>query len=59
MTTIEALKLALAKEEASIKLYKSLALNNPAIKELLYILLNEEERHKKLIEEKIAKLMRG
>ncbi len=59
MTPIEALKLALSKEKASIKLYQNLAVEHTAIKELFYTLLNEEEKHKKLIEEKIAQLMRG
>lgn len=56
MSPIEALQLALSKEEAAITLYRRLGLDHPAIKELLLLLLNEEEKHKKLIEQKIVEL---
>ena len=56
MTPVDALEIALAKEEASIKLYRRFAEEHPAIKELLLSLLNEEEKHKKLIEGKIVTL---
>lgn len=56
MSPVEALNLALDKEKAAIKLYGELANQHPAIKELLFTLLNEEEKHKKLIEGKIAEL---
>lgn len=58
MTIVEALKLALGKEKNSIKLYQDLAQNHSAIKDLLLFLLNEEEKHKKLIEEKIVEVTR-
>lgn len=56
MTPVEALELALNKEKASIELYAKLANQHPAIKELLFTLLNEEEKHKKLIEARIAEI---
>lgn len=56
MIPLEALKLALSKEEAAITLYSRLATNHPEIKDLLFTLLNEEEKHKKLIEAKIVEL---
>ena len=56
MTPIEALDLALSKEEQSIKLYSKLSIEHLAIKELLDFLANEEEKHKLLIEKKIAEL---
>jgi rubrerythrin len=56
MGPIEALKLALNKEQASIQLYNKLYLEHPAIKELLLLLVNEEEKHKQLIEKKMAEL---
>lgn len=56
MTPVEALKLALGKEEASIKLYNSLSQKHAEIKELLFDLLIEEEKHKKMIEEKIVEM---
>ena len=59
MTPVEALKIALAKEEVSIKLYKKLANEHSEIRELLYSLLNEEEKQKRLIETRISELTRG
>ena len=58
MTPIEALELALAKEEDAIKLYKDLAVKHTAIKDLLISLSSEEQKHRKLIQEKIAELKR-
>lgn len=56
MTPIEALRLAQSKEEGSIELYRRLSGEHSAIKDLLLSLLNEEEKHKKLIEERIVQL---
>ncbi len=56
MTATEALKVALSKEEASINLYRDLAAKHSEIKELLSSLLNEEEKHKQLIEKKIYEI---
>ena len=56
MTTVEALRLALNKETNSIDLYSDLAQKHSEIRELLTFLLNEEEKHKKLIEEKIVQV---
>ena len=47
MSPVEALKLALSKEEAAIELYKKLALKHAGIRELLTFLENEEYKHKK------------
>lgn len=58
MTPIEALELALSKEETSIELYRDLANKHSAIKDLLLSLVNEEEKHKLLIEKKIAEIRR-
>jgi rubrerythrin len=58
MTAGEALKLALSKEVSAIKIYGKLAIEHPAISELLTTLMNEEEKHKKLIEQKIAEMNR-
>jgi rubrerythrin len=58
MTPVEALKLALSKEEDSIKLYNDLAIKHPALKDLLLTLVNEEEKHKILIEKKISEITR-
>jgi len=58
MGPVDALKLALAKEMDSIKLYNKLNLEHPALKELLLFLVNEEEKHKLLIEKKISEITR-
>ena len=58
MTPVEALEVALEKEKASIALYQDLIVKHPVIKDLLYSLLIEEQKHKKLIEEKIVELTR-
>lgn len=56
MTINEALKLALAKENASVKLYRDMSNKYPEIKDLLDLLLNEEFKHIKLIEGKLVEL---
>lgn len=58
MGPVEALKLALSKEEASIQLYNKLNLKHPALKELFSFLIIEEEKHKRLIEKKIFETTR-
>jgi rubrerythrin len=58
MTEVEALKVALAKEESSIKLYLDLSVKHPNLKELFYDLMGEEEKHLKMIKEKITQVMR-
>jgi len=58
MTPVEALEIALSKEKVSILLYRRLGEEHPAIQDLLLLLLNEEEKHKKLIEAKIVELMK-
>lgn len=56
MTPVEALNIALKKEEASIKLYTKLSIEHSVIKDLLQLLINEEEKHKKLIQEKLVEV---
>ncbi|NQT23374.1 MAG: hypothetical protein HQ579_08085 [Candidatus Omnitrophica bacterium] len=56
MGPVEALKLALSKEEEAIDIYGKLSIEHPAIKELLVELRNEEYKHKQLIEKKIVEL---
>ena len=58
MAPTEALKLALEREEASIKLYQELIKEHPTLQEALTSLLNEEFKHKKLIENEIFKATR-
>ena len=54
MTSVEALKIALEIENNGIKLYTEMETKLPEISELLLFLINQEEKHKKMIEEKIA-----
>jgi rubrerythrin len=59
MGPMEALKIALEKENASIKLYNKFYLQYPEMKEMLLFLINEEEKHKQLIEKQMVKLRSG
>jgi len=56
MTPVEALQLALGKEKETIELYRKMAGDHSEIRELLLMLMNEEEKHKKLIENKIVEI---
>ena len=56
MIDIEVLQLALSKEESAIKTYQEMLANHPSLKDLLYLLLTEEQKHKALIEKKISEL---
>ncbi len=58
MIDIEVLKLALGKEEDAINLYQDMLNGHPNLKELLSLLITEEQKHKKLIEQKISQLIR-
>jgi len=54
MGPIEALGLALSKEVEAIELYGKFSRQFPVAKETFLFLLGEEEKHKILIEKKIA-----
>ena len=56
MGPVDALKIALSKEEGSIALYKKFSIEHQELKDTFYFLINEEEKHKKLIEQKIVEL---
>lgn len=56
MTPIEALELALQKEQQAIDIYGKLASEHSAIKDLLLDLQGEEYKHRRLIEKKITEL---
>jgi rubrerythrin len=58
MGPIEALGLARQKEIEAADRYRELAQNFPEIKDLAYMLLNEEEKHKQMIEKKIVELQK-
>lgn len=56
MIDIEALKIALSRENNSIQTYQKMLADHPGLKELLSFLLTEEQKHKTLIEKKIREL---
>jgi len=56
MIDIEVLKIALSKEENSIETYQKMLADHPGLKELLSLLITEEQKHKILIEKKIREL---
>ena len=58
MTNVEVLKIALSNEEKSIELYQKLISDHPDsdLKDMLYQLLTEEQKHKSVIEKKIYEL---
>lgn len=57
MGPVEALKIALKKEESSIKLYQRMYLRYPELKELVSFLINQEEKHKQMVEKAITKII--
>lgn len=56
MGPIEALKMALAKEVETKLLYEKLAVQHPVAKTIFLVLSGEEQKHAKLIEDKINEL---
>ena len=56
MGPVEALELALAKEIEAVKIYETFAFKYPETNEIFTFLMNEEEKHKQLIEKKLAEL---
>lgn len=56
MIEIEALNLALSKEQDAAESYKKLAVEHPSLKDLFYLLLTEEQKHAAMIEKKISEL---
>ena len=59
MGPIDALKLALAKEIETAQLYEKYSTEFPVAKDIFVFLLNEEQKHKVLIEKKITELTRS
>ncbi len=58
MIPVEALKLALSKEIEAIGLYQKFSRDYPIAKDMFLFLADEEQKHKKLIEDKISELTR-
>jgi len=58
MGPIEALELAVSKEIEARDMYEKFIYQYPETKEIFTFLMNEEEKHKQLIEKRIAELRR-
>lgn len=58
MTPVEALKIALDKENNAITLYQNFIKDHPTVRDIFEFLLNEEYKHKQMIEKKISELTR-
>lgn len=58
MGPVEALEVALRKEESSIEFYKNMQMRYTELKELFDFLVNEEYKHQKMIKEKIQQMTR-
>ena len=56
MTNVEVMEIALSNEEKSIELYQKLIADHSDLKDILYRLLTEEQKHKSVIEKKIYEL---
>jgi rubrerythrin len=56
MIEIDVLRVALSKEEDAIETYRKMLADFPSLKELLFLLITEEQKHKVLIEKKIKEL---
>ncbi len=58
MGPVEALELALEKEIAAKNLYDNFSVKYPETKDIFIFLMNEEDKHRQLIEKKIVELKR-
>lgn len=56
MVPVEALELALSKEKKAIEMYKKFSVEHPTVSETFIFLMDEEYKHKKMLEEKIYEL---
>ncbi len=56
MIDIEVLRIALTKETDAISMYQEMLSQHPNLTELLSLLVTEEQKHKIMIEKKIAEL---
>ncbi len=56
MTPVDALRLALLKEQEAMEAYQRYAEDFPGVREIFEFLVSEEYKHKELIERKINEL---
>ena len=59
MIDLEVLKIALSKEKDAIETYQEMLSQHANLADLLSLLITEEQKHKILIEKKIAELTRS
>jgi rubrerythrin len=58
MVPVEALKIALREEVKAIALYRKMEKEHPSLQETFSFLITEEEKHQKLLAQKIEELTR-
>jgi rubrerythrin len=56
MTDVEVLRIALGKEERSIKMYQGMLAKHPNLQDMILTLIEGEQGHKRVIEKKISDL---
>jgi len=56
MGPVEALRLAMSKEEEAMRIYDKLSVEYPSVKNIFIFLSGEEQKHKNLLKKKIAEL---
>ncbi|MDD5565268.1 MAG: ferritin family protein [Candidatus Omnitrophica bacterium] len=56
MGPVEALKLALGEENKAIALYEQFNREHPQLNDIFLFLINEEHKHRNLLEKKISEL---
>lgn len=59
MGPVEALEIAVRRENDAAQFYQKLSIDYPEIKETLLFLVGEEQKHKELLEGKIRELING
>lgn len=56
MGPVEALRLAMSKEEEAMRMYDKLSVEHLSVKDIFIFLSGEEQKHKKLLGKKIVEL---
>jgi len=56
MDLVEALEFALSKEKEAINMYEKFSEKYPVVKDIFMFLIEEEQKHRKLIEKKLVEL---
>ncbi len=56
MTPVEVLRIAITKETDAVEFYRAMSMQYPEIRELLLFLMNEEEKHRQVIEKRMSEI---